>query len=134
MSSERARTWAYVGAATVAVVAIAAALVLLAPRDDGAPAAPERVEMNVTTYRYEYEPGSDVAISVPLGAEVVLHVTSTDVTHGFAIEGYGINEEIPAGETVTIRFRAAQAGDFRIYCTVFCGSGHPEHQGTFHVA
>ena len=94
----------------------------------------EVVEVNVTVARYQYTPGSEAPLSVPLGSTVVLHLTSADVTHGFAIEGYGVSAEVPAGGTVNVRFQASRAGDFVIYCTVFCGSGHPQHKGTLHVA
>jgi heme/copper-type cytochrome/quinol oxidase subunit 2 len=91
-------------------------------------------EHNVTIHRYVYEPGTNATLNVTLGDEVVLHLTSTDVTHGFAIQEYGINVEVPAGHSVDVRFKADKAGDFVIYCTVFCGSGHPQHKGTLHVA
>lgn len=92
------------------------------------------VELSVETQRYTYAPGTDAPLEVPRCAVVTLHVTSGDVTHGFAIDGYRVNEEIPAGETITITFTADKPGDFAIYCTVFCGAGHPQHKGTLHVA
>lgn len=92
------------------------------------------VVIDMTVGRYHYTPGSEEPISVPAGSNVILRVTSTDVTHGLAIEGIGVQDEIPAGKTVEIRFRAPAAGDYRIYCTVFCGSGHPAHKGVLHVA
>lgn len=121
-------TWAVAAAAAVAIVGF---LVVLASLSEDAPAADA---IPVKTERYTYTPGSAQAINVTQGTRVVLHATSADVTHGFAIEGYGINEEIPAGEVVTIEFVADKPGDFTIYCTVFCGSGHPQHKGTLHVA
>lgn len=117
--------WAF---AAIAAAAIAAGCLSQTPDD-----APT-VEFNVTVGRYHYTPGTDEPLEVPLGSNVVIRVTSEDVTHGFAIEGLGVQKEIPAGKTVEIRFRASQAGEFRIYCTVFCGSGHPDHKGVLHVA
>lgn len=98
------------------------------------PTDEEPVVIDVVTSRYAFTPGSDAAINVTEGQVVVLRLTSTDVTHGFAITEYGINVEVPPGEVVEVKFRASRAGDFLIYCTVFCGVGHPEHKGTLHVA
>lgn len=120
--------WLLAAGAVVAGVGLLVGLAELAEE----PVAGDALQ--VTTERYTYTPGTDAAINVTRGTRVVLDVTSADVTHGFAIEGYGVNEEIPAGETIRIEFTADKAGDFRIYCTVFCGSGHPQHKGMLHVA
>lgn len=94
----------------------------------------DATRIDVVTRRYEYVPGTDAALNVTLGDLVVIRVKSADVTHGFAISEYGIQEEVPAGQEIEVRFRATRAGSFTIYCTVFCGSGHPDHKGTLHVA
>lgn len=123
-------TWFLLGAAGLTVTALAL-VALLGPSP--APAGDE-VVIDLTTRRYALTPGTDEPIRVPLGARVVLRVTSEDVTHGFAIDAFGVHAEIPAGQTVTIRFTASEAGDHVIYCTVFCGAEHPSHKGTLHVA
>lgn len=130
---------AHVAAAGI-VVLVAGVGALLAlgglpgPPDAGM-AEPQRVvELNMTTGRYFYEPGTAQPLEVPLGSLVVLRLTSADVTHGFAILEYGVNVEVPPGEIVEVRFRANRAGDFTMFCTVFCGSGHPQHKGTLRVA
>lgn len=115
---------------------IALGTLLFLTGDDGSPGTVggEEVVVEVDAYRYAYSPGSNESINITHGSMVTMRITSHDVTHGLAITGYGINVEIPAGETVVVRFRADQAGEFQIYCTVFCGVGHPEHKGTLHVA
>lgn len=121
--------------ASALLVAAAVASGCTQPPVAGPPSATARVEeRNVTVHRYVYEPGSNVSINVSLGDEIVLHLTSTDVTHGFAITEYGIHVEVAPGQTTDVRFKADRPGDFTIYCTVFCGSGHPQHKGTLHVA
>ena len=135
-----AAKWALaVGGVVIAVGA--AALLVTGPTDPCASDArsePGTVTLHVDTYRYRYaqagEASDDAPLVVPHGSTVVMCVTSTDVTHGFAIDGYRVSEEIPAGQTIAIRFVADRAGDFTIYCTVFCGPGHPQHKGTLHVA
>lgn len=90
--------------------------------------------IDVEVSRYRFDPGTGFALNVSRGETVVLRLTSLDVTHGFSILEYGINVEVPPGAVVEVRFTADKAGDFTIYCTVFCGSGHPQHKGTLHVA
>ncbi len=50
---------------------------------------------------------------------------SADVTHGFYIDGYGINEKISFGEAKIITFVADRVGKFKIRCSVTCGPLHP---------
>lgn len=131
MTEPHKRTYQLALLGVLAAIALVAVLVALSSQQGELEAD---VVIPVETKRYTYTPGTEAAIEAPLGARVILEVRSSDVTHGFAIEGYGINEEVPAGETILIEFITDKAGDFAIYCTVFCGSGHPEHEGTLHVA
>lgn len=119
--------------AIVIAAAVTAGVIVLLVGDDAVSTNEQRVSYDIVTSRYEYEPGTEPALEAPLGSLVTLRVSSADVTHGFAIEGYPVNEEIPAGQSIEIQFRANEAGTFRIYCTVFCGAGHPQHKGTLHV-
>jgi nitrosocyanin len=48
---------------------------------------------------------------------------STDKTHGFSIEGYGIHEEVQPGQPIDVKFTANNAGTYKVYCQL-----HPAHQ------
>lgn len=50
-------------------------------------------------------------------------INEDDYDHGIGIEGYGINERMPANKTVEIDFVATRKGKFRFYCSVPCGKG-----------
>ena len=128
------QSWFLIGGFALLIAAVAA-LAVLAPRgaDDGSDAG-DVVVINMTASRYEFSPGSSEPLVVDEGDKVIIRLTSLDVTHGFAITEYGINREIAAGEVVEIEFRATKPGSFLMYCTVFCGVGHPQHKGTLHVA
>lgn len=119
--------------ALVAVAALAALLFLAWRAQEERPDSETRV-VDVVVKRYRFDPGTNAPLNVSSGETVVLRLTSTDVTHGFAIPDYGVNVEVPPGQTVEVRLTANRIGDFAIYCTVFCGTGHPEHRGTLHVA
>lgn len=109
-------------------------LAYLATQADRCAASPEIV-IAINVSRYRYDPGTDSPIAVPLCATVVLRVTSTDVTHGLSVRGLHEDQTLIAPQaTIDIRFVASKAGTFDIYCTAFCGPGHPEHKGTLHVA
>ncbi len=83
-------------------------------------------EFEITAMRFQFEPST---LTVNKGDTVRLHVTSTDVAHGFGIPEFGVNEYLPAQKTVDIEFIANQAGEFPFVCNVFCGSGHKGMKG-----
>jgi heme/copper-type cytochrome/quinol oxidase subunit 2 len=43
--------------------------------------------------------------------------------HGIGIDGYGVNERMPANGTITVDFVATRKGKFTFYCSVPCGKG-----------
>ena len=88
------------------------------------------VVVDVVASRYAYAPPN---ITAKVGDTLVLRITSSDVTHGLAIEGLHAGVEIPPGETVELRVKLTSEGVFTLYCTVFCGTGHPQHKGTLTV-
>lgn len=76
---------------------------------------------------------ADTTISVKKGDVVTLRIKNLDVTHGFGLDEFGINETTPPGQVTEIKFTANKEGAFTFYCTVFCGTGHPNHKGTLIV-
>lgn len=97
------------------------------PASPETPSGNETVkEFSVTAKQYEFIPGE---IAVNKGNRVILHIKSIDVTHGFAISDYDINEMLNPGEEVTVDFVADKAGEFTFLCSVPCGKGHSSMQG-----
>ena len=41
--------------------------------------------------------------------------------------------DIKPGKTTTVEFLADKQGEFTIFCSVFCGSGHPTMKGSLVV-
>ncbi len=74
-------------------------------------------------------------IRVAVNDMVVLKLRSADVTHGFALKGYGIYvaKGIEPGSTSYVKFKADRPGTFLFVCTVFCGDIHHAMQGTLVV-
>lgn len=55
---------------------------------------------------------------------------TTQKTHGFSIEGYGVKPvTVDAGKTIDVKFTAKKTGTYKIFCQL-----HPAHQfATFQV-
>lgn len=86
--------------------------------------------VNVKAFKYDFNPNP---IIVNKGEKLKLIVTSTDVTHGFAMPDYNINTPLPAGKQTTIEFIADKQGTFPIICSIYCGSGHSSMRGNLIV-
>ena len=79
-------------------------------------------EVKVATFQFGFTPN---VIRANLGDTVLIHLTSRDVSHGFYLDGYGIEERVAAGQTKDVRFVADRAGTYRFRCAVTCGALHP---------
>ncbi len=91
-------------------------------------AEPKRVvkEFSITAKRFEFNPN---IITVNEGDKVKLMITSIDVTHGFAIDEYGVNVRLNPSQEEVVEFIADKSGEFIFYCSVPCGSGHSRMSG-----
>jgi nitrosocyanin len=83
-------------------------------------------EFNMTVKQFSFDPDT---ITVNTGDKVKINIRSLDVMHGFAIDEFGVNEQLPPLQTVTVEFVADKTGTFRFYCSVPCGPGHREMSG-----
>lgn len=72
--------------------------------------------------QYEFAPGR---VRVNTGDTVIIELTSSDVVHGFYLDGYGIKQRVQPGITERIEFVADRPGKFRYRCSVSCGPIHP---------
>ena len=84
------------------------------------------VEIKVTAKRFEFDPPT---ITVQKGRPVKLVITSTDVDHGIKLEEFGINQKIPAKQTINVIFTPDRVGRFEFRCSVVCGTGHNDMLG-----
>ncbi len=77
--------------------------------------------VSILAKQWSFEPDT---ITVTQGDKVHLTITSKDVTHGFNIPEYNINEKINPGKTTEVEFVADKVGTFSFFCSVPCGKGH----------
>jgi len=87
-------------------------------------------QFTMTASNWKFDPNT---ITVNEGDTVEITVTATDVSHGFRLAEFGIDEELSPGTPVVIRFVADKKGTFTFSCSVPCGSGHREMKGTLIV-
>lgn len=84
---------------------------------------------NVTAEQWSFQPSS---LKVYPGEKVRFYLTSRDVWHGFAVNELNINLTVTNKKTVqinTIIPADAKGGIYTMYCSVFCGIGHPYLKG-----
>jgi cytochrome c oxidase subunit 2 len=86
-------------------------------------------EVNVTGQKWKwlftYPNGHvDENLHVPVNTPVQLVMTSEDVIHGFFIPAFRLKRDVLPGRYVKVWFRAVKVGDYQIYCTQYCGTGH----------
>ncbi len=85
---------------------------------------------NITAKQWDFVPST---ITVNKGDTVKLSITSADVTHGFRLAAFGVNENLSPGSTVHVEFVADKVGNHSFICSVFCGHGHSVMSGTLIV-
>ncbi len=83
-------------------------------------------EFDMTARQWSFEPA---IITVNEGDTVRLNIKSEDVTHGFAISEFDVNERILPGKTTTVEFVADKKGEYTFFCSVPCGAGHGGMKG-----
>ncbi len=104
----------------------------------------QRVEQFVADYKVGEEmgfpvvappPGSDIymlgrmwqwypVIKLQEGANYTLHLSSTDLNHGFSLFPLNINIQVVPGYDYGLRITPNEAGEFKVICNEFCGIGH----------
>jgi len=89
--------------------------------------AGEAERRTVSAALVQGKPGfSPQTVTVHTGDAVDLSVSNdTDSTHGFDIEGYGLEARTidPTLKPEHVKFTARRAGNFKIFCNI-----HPAHQ------
>src|SRR5579872_553507 len=75
--------------------------------------------VEITAKRFAFSPEK---ITLKKGQTVKLRIHSEDVTHGFFLRPFKLDEEIPAGQTIEVTVTPQTAGTFMPICDHFCGA------------
>jgi len=63
-------------------------------------------------------------LHIPVGRTIALVMTSQDVIHSFSVPGFRVKQDVLPGRYTTLWFKATRTGDFRWFCTQYCGAAH----------
>jgi len=72
-------------------------------------------------------------LHIPVNTPVIVHLSSKDVIHCFALPVMRVKQDVVPGQSTPIWFEAKQTGDFEIACAQLCGLGHYRMRGYFIV-
>ena len=100
--------------------AVLALLVLLVPLPFAA--KPTTRQVTLRAEQFAFDPP---VLHANQGDRIQLTLQAADVTHGFYLDSYGLDQRVEPGLSKTIEFVAAQPGKFRYRCPVSCGTLHP---------
>ncbi len=81
------------------------------------------------------QPGADVyllgrmwswypVLKLKKDTEYTLHLSSSDVNHGFALYPVNVNFQVIPGYDYALKIKPNESGEFTIMCNEFCGIGH----------
>lgn len=108
-------------------------------------------KINVTGKRWVWEftykeadpkkPGAMMEFSqtdvmyVPVNKPILLEMTAphNDVIHSFYVPSFRVKRDTVPGMKSYINFTATKKGDFKIFCTEFCGTSHSRMRGIVRV-
>ncbi len=83
--------------------------------------APGKWEVVMISQAWSFTPGE---VRVPAGAEVTFLMTSSDVIHGFHVEGTRLNVMLLPGQVARVEYTFEEPGEYLMICHEFCGIGH----------
>ena len=92
--------------------------------------APNRYEAHVVSKMFSFKPGS---LKIPKGSVVDFYVTTTDVVHGFYVDGTDVNLMAVPNAVTYAQAHFDKPGKYQVICHEFCGLGHQEMIGTVEV-
>jgi cytochrome c oxidase subunit 2 len=68
-------------------------------------------------------------LHVPLGRAVKLIMTSEDVIHSLFFPEFRVKSDVLPGRYTQEWFEATRAGEYNLFCTQYCGTGHSSMVG-----
>ncbi|WP_028220296.1 cytochrome c oxidase subunit II [Paraburkholderia oxyphila] len=91
---------------------------------------PDSYAVHVVGHIWQWTPG---VIHVKQGSEVTFYVTSSDVLHGFEVQGTTINLTAVPGAVGKVTYTFSHAGTYHVICNEYCGIEHHSMIGSIVV-
>ncbi|HTO96708.1 MAG TPA: hypothetical protein VMK66_06655 [Myxococcales bacterium] len=92
--------------------------------------APGRYEAHVVAKTFSFKPSP---LKIPKGAVVDFYLTTTDIVHGFYIDGTDVNLMAIPNAVTYGQAHFEKPGKYQVICHEFCGLGHQDMVGTIEV-
>lgn len=78
-------------------------------------------------FNFEYPNGvTSDTLYVPRGEQVKLRMSSQDVLHSLFIPAFRVKYDILPSRYTSVWFEAMDRGDYDLFCTEYCGTGHAD--------
>ena len=86
-------------------------------------------------WQFQYPHGQSTIgeLYVPLNKPVKLKMTADDVLHSFFVPQFRVKQDVVPGMYTYVWFEATKPGEFDIFCTEYCGTGHSAMLGKVFV-
>ncbi|MEM7537298.1 MAG: cytochrome c oxidase subunit II [Chloroflexota bacterium] len=95
----------------------------------------EENEMVVTAtgfqwaWSFEYPVGEDesfidTTLVLPVNANILMELESTDVLHSFWVPEFRVKQDLVPGQTTNLRFTPSVPGEYKLRCAELCGLTH----------
>ena len=68
-------------------------------------------------------------LHIPVGQPVRLVMSSQDVIHDFFIPAFRVKHDVLPGRYTSMWFTATRPGEYRFFCSQYCGAGHASMVG-----
>jgi len=86
-------------------------------------------------WQFDYDNGANSTndLVVPVGKPVELLLSSQDVVHSFFVPNFRVKMDVLPNRYTVTWFEALQEGEYDLFCTEFCGTGHSKMIGKVKV-
>jgi len=91
---------------------------------------PQAMVIKVTgiqwSWKFEY-PDYGIAsdeLHLPVGKQVLLQMTSTDVIHSFWVPEFRVKQDLVPGRVTELRITPTREGNYKVRCAELCGTSH----------
>lgn len=87
-----------------------------------------KVEGKMWEWDFIYKDGrkSKKELVIPFGKPIKLEIKSADVIHSVSIPAYRIKVDAVPNQTTHAWFQADKKGEYDLFCTEYCGTGHAD--------
>lgn len=76
------------------------------------------------TFTYKNGRKAQGTVTVPVGQDVKLLMTSADVLHSFYVPAFRNKQDVIPGRYTALWFRAEHEGEYNLFCAEYCGDQH----------